>query len=285
MKKLSIMVALLFFACNVYADVPEGAAFTSKPSKVNPSQESIEKGKRALNWCTNNYYRISAHIISDSLIVSAADKYFEKREGIVNEPNLMEYVPQGEEFPTIDGAGREEVLKIFEGMSFRQMTERCDSDMMAAVNKINNLTKPTNLAEEKIALIGYANIREAMTAEQEIGKKMGYQGIIYGIVDTLDDIESNKYTVDQFKPFLLKRSEYDSSWVLTNATGDIVAYEKWDGIKSRILVVVKTKGRTYVDGESLPDAYYMVHGSYPFEVSSQGSSGTTNLLVVEEVVK
>lgn len=217
------------------------------------------------------------------MILSAAKKYFAKRKDIEKEPNLMEYAPQGKDFPTIDGKGREEVLAIFKGMTFREMVERCDCDMMAAVNKEKKIKKPSNLAEEKIALIGYANVRKSMLDEQATGKKLGYQGIIYGVIDTIDDIEKNRHAVDEFKPFLLKPSKYDSGWVLTNALSDIVAYEKWDGVKSRILVVVKTQGTTYTDGSMLPEGYYKVHGSYPFKISSQGSTGTTNLLVIEEV--
>ncbi len=249
-----------------------------------PSQESIQKGKLALVWCTNSVGRISRGQMYDNQIISAKERYFSKREGLENEPHLMGYVPKDGERPAIsDPQDRPQ----FEGKTYREMIRYCDEVMMEAYNRVQNKPKPTNIAEVRIANTPNPALQKEMLAEQDIGKQKGFKGVAYGISELVMDLQSNKYSFEEVKPFLFKLGQYDHSWQLTSEVetpyGPLAAYEMWAGSRPMVVLVFEKSGKSYSLGSNLYDGYYELLGIDVVMVQAGASVFHVQILVMEEV--
>lgn len=292
MKKL--IIAFIIFAFVAFASTtPLASSFAADPAvsnmeskapdPVKPSSRVIRKAKLALVWCTNNLTKLRNKQMHPSQVKGTVRNYYSKREELDNYPEVMQYVPKDYEKPAMDSAADRE---MFDNKSFREIIEICDTELMTAHDEyFNSQFKPSNIAEKKIATFFSQEEREKRMAEQEEGKKRGFEGVTYGMIDTVADIRDGKYSIDEVKKFLIKPDRYDGKWVLTNILDEVVAYETWDGSTDTppaIIIVIRNPERRYTDGDSLPVAYYQLHGETRVQVSYQGTDFWTNLLVLQE---
>lgn len=248
------------------------------PAPREPSMESKEKARLALVWCTNNVGKIKRGNLYDNQIIGAKENYFNKRAGLEQEPFLLEYTPKAHERPAIDF---EEDRPMFEGKSYLEMIRFCDEAMMEAFNKVSRRPTPSNLAEAKIASFSDGAEQEAALVEQAKGKHAGFEGVTYGIVDSLTDLAGGRLTLAELQRFLIKPWIYDHAWRLTNTLDTFVVYEMWSGNRPLLVVVMRRPDETHIHGGKLPAGYYKVVGTEQFLVSYQGSEGVEEFVVLE----
>lgn len=252
---------------------------TSTAKVQKPTHKQAHAAIISLGWCTNNLIRHENGHMSDSNFITAKDNYFKNKAKVENDPVLQNYVPQIErEKPSsMDKDAR------FKGLSYRQMFTLCDKAMMDVVNRIEKAPEPKNLAEAQIYREVNKADREAMFKEQLKGKKSGFEGVSFGIVDMLDELKNHTHTIEEFKKFLVKPHTYDHAWELTNNRDQFVTYEMWSGYNPLLIVVKKQENGSYIDGSKLPDAYYEVIGSDTFQVRyADGSLRDHEFVILEE---
>lgn len=258
------------------------SGFSSSIKSEKPSGSSITKAKRALVWCTNNLQKIQEGKIWPNQVEMAVDKYYSKRKGLENLPNLMNYVPDAKkrEVPSLPGTGYK---NIFDGLTYGEIIRMCDAEMIGAKNKyFDKQFKPSNIAEHKIATYYEQEVREAMIKEQEVGKTKGYNGVFYGLIDSLTDMKNGKFTGKELSKFLIKPSKYDDYWRLTNIKDEYVAYEMFSG-EPLMIIVKRESNKEYVDMAKLHNVYYKLVGLIPSKVSYNGNVIDTVLPALEIV--
>lgn len=277
-NKLAFIVATIALSS---VSVAEEGGLNATVDPSQPSPAMLTKGKRALVWCTNSVGRISRGQMYSDQIATSVEKYFSQRDGLEKEVALMGYKPKSEkEMPPISA---KEDKAIFADMTYQEMIRHCDATMMTAYNDLKKRTKPTNLAERKISEFGSIAKQDELLKEQSIGKKLGFEGITYGVVDSMEDLRRGRYTVKELQRFLIKPDMYDQHWEVIGSQASQAAYGTWSGDRPLLFVVNKSEGREYVSGNLLPMAYYKVEGIESFNVIYNNGKVREDLLVLKEV--
>lgn len=276
---MAAFVAALAVAGANGVHAEEGLSADVNPSQPTPA--SLTKGKRALVWCTNSVGRISRGQMYGDQIATAVEKYFSQRDGLEKEIALMGFKPTSEkDMPPISA---KEDKAAFANMTYQEIIRYCDGTMMQAYNDLKKRAKPTNLAERKIAEFGSLAKQDELMKEQSVGKKLGFEGITYGLVDSMEDLRRGRYTVADLQKFLIKPDMYDQHWEVIGSQGTRAAYGTWSGDRPLLFVVNKATGREYLSGNLLPMAYYKVEGVESFTVLYHSGKVREDLLVLKEV--
>ncbi|MCF6346424.1 MAG: hypothetical protein L3J00_08160 [Thiomicrorhabdus sp.] len=254
--------------------------YNSSIQNEAPSSADITTAKRALVWCTNNLQKIQQKKMDKNQVITATDRYYSKRKDLEDLPNLMNHKPNKKEMPSLPGSAYDD---IYTGKTFGEIIRMCDAGMVTAKNKfMNEQFKPSNIAEEKIATYYEEEVRKAMMKEQQIGKDKGFEGIFYGVVDSLTDIQNGKFTGETLSKFLIKPSKYDDYWRLTNIKKDFVAYEMFAG-ESIMIIVKRNPKEEYLDMAKLHDGYYQITEFVDVQIEYEGTVRDTVLPVLEKI--
>ena len=256
--------------------------YSSSIKNEAPSEKDIKTAKNTLGWCTNNLQRIQQGKMHKNQVIAATDLYYSKRKGLEDLPNLMNHKPDASknEMPSLPGSSYED---IYTGKTFGEIIRMCDAGMISAKNKfIDKQFKPSNIAEHKISTYFEQEVRNAMIKEQKVGKDKGFDGVSYGVVDSLSDVRNGKFTGKELGNFLITLSKYDDYWRLTNVKKDYVAYEMFSG-EPLMVIVKKDPQKEYIDMAKLHKGYYKVIEFSPAKVKYNGTVVDTVLPVLELV--